>query len=316
MKLRVLFLSLFLAITAYANPEEEIGPWQPANGNVQIPIWPNEAPGGQIVTGPEGAGLTRPPGLVAGKPWIWVHDVVKPTMTIYPPKGKNSGATIVVFPGGGYQVLAIDLEGEEVCDWVTSIGITCVLLKYRVPNGKENRSGPYPLRSAAALQDAQRTLGLLRRDAAKLNIDPKKIGVIGFSAGGHLVAAISTNYKKRLYPYVDSADSESCRPDFAIPIYPGHIPKDYKIELGLSPHLPVSAETPPTLLIHAQDDKVDPVEYSLLYYSALIKHKVPVEMHLYAGGGHAFGLRPTKFEITKWPQLAEKWLVTIGMISK
>jgi len=184
-----------------------------------------------------------------------------------------------------------------------------------VPNGKPNRSGPYP-KSSAALQDAQRAIGLLRRDAAKWNIDPKKIGVIGFSAGGHLVAAVSTNFKKRLYPAVDSADRESCRPDFAMPIYPGHMAKNYKIEQGLNPYLPVSVETPPTLLIHAQDDKVDPVEYSLLYYAALKKHKVPVEMHLYSGGGHAFGLRRTEFPITDWPQLAEKWMVTIGVIPK
>src|SRR5688572_23443333 len=178
-------------------------------------------------------------------------------MTIYPPKGKNTGVTVVVFPGGGYQVLAMDLEGTEVCDWLTPKGITCVLVKYRVPNGRKNRSGPYP-KSAAALQDAQRTLGLLRRDASKLNIDPKKIGVIGFSASGHLVAALSTNFKKRVYKAIDAADKQSSRPDFAISLYPGHMAKDYKIERGLNPNLPVSAETPPTLLIHSQNDSVDP----------------------------------------------------------
>jgi acetyl esterase/lipase len=287
-------------------------PWHPAAGNIQIPIWPGSAPGGQIVTGPEGAGLDTV-GLVAGRPWTYVHDVVKPTMTIYPPKGRNTGAAVVVFPGGGYQVLAIDLEGTEICDWLTSKGITCILLKYRVPNGVANRSGPFP-KSSAALQDAQRTLGILRRDAAMWNINPGKIGVIGFSAGGHLAAAISTHFGKRLYAAVDSADRESCRPDFAIPIYPGHMAKNYKIEQGLNPDLPVSAETPPTLLIHAQDDAVDPVEYTLLYYAALKKHKVPVEMHLYAQGKHAFGLRRTEFPITKWPELAERWLVTIGVV--
>lgn len=311
--MKIFFLGLVFSAAALAETDEELGPWQPANGLVQIPIWPGAAPGGQVVTGPEGAGITRDSGLVAGKPWIWVHDVVKPTMTIYPPKGKSTGAALVVFPGGGYQVLAIDLEGTEICDWVTSRGMTCVLLKYRVPKGRDNRSGPYP-KSANALQDAQRAMGLLRRDSAKWNIDPKKIGVIGFSAGGHLVAAISTNYKKRLYPIVDSADRESCRPDFAIPVYPGHMANEYNVEKGLNRSLPVSPETPPTLLIHAQDDKVDPVEYSLLYYAALRKHKVPVEMHLYSGGGHAFGLRRTEFAITAWPELAEKWLVTIGVL--
>ncbi len=304
--------ALVCAITTYSLMVNA-APWQPEHGLEQVAIWPNGAPGGQIVDGPEGSISW---GDVAGRPWVAAYNVVNPTITVYPPKGKNTGAAIVVFPGGGYQVLAIDLEGTEVCDWVTSIGVSCVLLKYRVPYGKPNRSGPYGVRSSAALQDAQRTLGLLRRDAAKWKIDPKKIGVIGFSAGGHLVAAISTNYKKRLYPSVDVADKESCRPDFAIPIYPGHIPKNYNIEEGLSPFLPVTSDTPPTLLIHAQNDEVDPVEYSLLYYAALKKHKVPVEMHLYAEGGHAFGLRRTKFPITNWPELAEKWLVTIGMLPK
>lgn len=314
--MKTLLLAVLVTISAHgAWEEEEIGPWQPLNGNVQIPLWPDAAPGGQIVTGPEGAGLTGKKGFVSGKPWIWVHDVVKPTMTIYSPKEKNTDVAVLVFPGGGYQILAMDLEGTEVCDWLTSKGMTCVLVKYRVPNGMKNRSGPYP-KSAAALQDAQRALGLIRRESAKLKIDPKKIGVIGFSASGHLVAALSTNFKKRVYDPVDSADNESCRPDFAISLYPGHMAKDYKIEKGLNPYLPVSAETPPTLLIHAQDDSMDPVEYSLLYYAALKKHKVPVEMHLYAQGGHAFGLRQNDFPITRWPELAEKWFVTIGILPR
>lgn len=309
--MHILISALIAAFATYSNLASAT-PWQPANGNVQIPIWPGTAPGETITTAPEDADLETV-GLVAGRPWTYVHDVANPTLTVYPPRGKNNGVTIVVFPGGGYQLLAIDLEGTEVCDWFTAKGITCVLLKYRVPNGVDHRSGPYP-KSAAALQDAQRTLGLLRHDAKKWNIDPKKIGVVGFSAGGHLVAAISTNYTKRLYPAVDAADSESCRPDFAIPVYPGHLAKDYHVELGLNPYVPVTDETPPTLLIHAEDDPVDPVEYSLLYYTALKQHKVPVEMHLYANGKHAFGLRPTALPITHWPELAERWLVTIGMI--
>lgn len=288
-------------------------PWHPADGSHQIQIWPRSAPGGQVVNGPEGSedGGSQ----VAGKPWTAVFNVTQPTMTVFSPTEKNTGTAVVVFPGGGYQVLAIDLEGTEICSWLTSKGITCVLLKYRVPHGVPNRSGPYP-KSAAALQDAQRTIGLLRHDYAKWKIDPKKIGVIGFSAGGHLVAAISTNFKKRLYKTVDDADKESCRPDFAIALYPGHMAKDYKPKLGLNPDLPVSSETPPTLLIHAKNDSVDPVEYSQLYKDALEKHQVPVEIHLFDKGGHAFGLRKTEFPITQWPALAEMWLAKIGMISK
>ena len=167
--------------------------------------------------------------LVAGRPWLFIDNVSKPTMTVYSPKGKNTGVAVVVFPGGGYRCLAIDLEGTEVCDWLTSNGITCVLLKYRVPPDGEYpkpapypKSGPYP-ESPIALEDAQRTMGLVRLHAAEWHIDPHKVGVLGFSAGGHLVAAISTQYQKRLYPAVDAADQESCRPDFAVALYPGHL---------------------------------------------------------------------------------------------
>jgi acetyl esterase/lipase len=232
-------------------------------------------------------------------------------------KGKNTGIAVVVFPGGGFELLAMDLEGTEVCDWLTSKGITCVLLKYRVP------SLPYDWRcdcrpdvfviSTQALEDAQRTLGLVRSHAAEWHINPHKIGVIGFSAGGYLVAEISTTFERRLYPVVDAADKESCRPDFAVSVFPGHLWKNKDLELN--PNVPVNSKTPPTLLIQAEDDPVDPVENSLAYFEALKKAGVPAEMHLYAHGGHAFGLRRTKFPITEWPQLFEKWLRTIGMIS-
>jgi acetyl esterase/lipase len=231
-------------------------------------------------------------------------------MTVYPPKGTNTGAAVVVFPGGGYNCLAIDLEGTEVCDWLTSKGITGVLLKYRVPTQKFEGLRE----SRQALQDAQRTLGLVRFHAAEWNIDPHKIGVLGFSAGGHMVTAISTRYDKRLYPGVDEADKESCRPDFAIALYPGHLCKrDGK--LVLNPNVPVTGNTPPAFLVQAEDDPVDPVENSLVYFMALKKAGVPVEMHLYAEGGHAFGLRRTEFPITRWPELAETWLQRIGMTS-
>jgi acetyl esterase/lipase len=240
-------------------------------------------------------------------------------MTVYSPEGGSTGAAVVVFPGGGYSILAIDLEGTEVCDWLTSKGITCVLLKYRVP-----RSGHYwddackchiTPKSATALQDAQRTVGLVRFHAAEWHIDPHKIGVLGFSAGGHLSAAISTHFGRRLYPAVDAADKESCRPDFAVALYPGHLWVDEE-KFELNPDVPVTQETPPTFLLQAEDDPVDSVNHSLVYYIALKNAGVPAEMHLYPKGGHAFGLRRTKFPITGWPQLVETWLGTIGIITK
>jgi acetyl esterase/lipase len=333
--MKPLIFALFVA-SAFGGLRAQKPVWQPSPGHTQVPIWPGAVPDARHVAGPEAAETTGKDSLVAGRPWVAVENVSRPTMTVYSPVGKNTGAAVVVFPGGGYQVLAIDLEGTEVCDWLTPKGITCVLLKYRVTDvGPYPKSGPYP-ESPMALEDAQRTVGLVRFHAAEWHIDPHKIGVLGFSAGGHLSAAISTHFEKRLYPAVDAADKESCRPDFAVPIYPGHLslaaaewdakqgtrkfvvphPATADKHLGLNPGVPVTSQTPPTFLLQAENDHVDNVDDSLAYYIALRKAGVPVEMHLYAEGGHAFGLRRTKFPITGWPQLVETWLGTIGMISE
>ena len=308
--------------------------WQPSPGHTQVPIWLEAAPDPQPVKGPENA-ETDPKFRIAGRPVTGVNNVTRPTMTVYSPTGKNTGAAVVVFPGGGYQTLAIDLEGTEVCDWLTSKGITCVLLKYRVTNvGRYPKSGPYP-ESPMALEDAQRAVGLVRFHAAEWHIDPHKIGVLGFSAGGHLSVAMSVHFEKRLYAAADAADRVSCRPDFAVAIYPGHLslsaaewdanqgakkfalhyPANADKDLELNPDIHVTTQTPPTFLLQAEDDHVDSVYDSLSYYIALKKAGVPVEMHLYAEGNHAFGLRRTKFPITGWPQLVETWLKTIGMTS-
>lgn len=260
--------------------------------------------------------------LVAGKPFNYILNVSRPTLTVYPPAGTSTGAAIVVFPGGGYQILAIDLEGTEVCDWLTASGITCVLLKYRVPHSGPSwqrdcncRINPQP---APALQDAQRAMGIVRAHAAEWHIDPHKIGVLGFSAGGHLVAAISNSYQRRLYHAVDAADSASCRPDFAVAIYPGHlwVPDRHGGGLAFNPDIHVTRNTPPTFLLQAETDSVDNVNQALVYYIALKDAGVPTEMHLYRDGGHAFGLRRTQDPITEWPTLVEKWLRTIGIIAE
>lgn len=304
----------FMFATAGLNAQKFI--WQPTPEHKQIPIRPRAAPDQQPVPGPEYAKWSGKKDLVAGKPWLAVWNVSRPTMTIYSPKGRNTGAAVVVFPGGGYRVLAIDLEGTEVCDWLTAKGITCVLLKYRVP--ATPWSSPYYAaypQSKMALDDAQRTMGLVRLHAAEWHINPHKIGVLGFSAGGSLVAEISKHFAKRLYPTVDAADKEGCRPDFAVALYPGHLWISHK-KFELNPQVPVTRETPPTFLLQAEDDHVDKVNDSLVYYIALKNAGVPVEMHSYAHGGHAFGLRRTKFPITRWPHLVETRLRTIGMISE
>lgn len=338
---RPLVFALYFLIALGSVAGQQSG-WQPSPGHSQVPIWPGAAPDAQPVAGPETVETSSASeDLIAGKPVVGVGRVSRPTITLYSPSGKNTSAAVVVFPGGGYLDLAIDLEGTEVCDWLTSKGITCVLLKYRVPGNPGYpkpapypKSGPYP-ESPIALEDAQRTVGLVRFHAKEWHIDSHKIGVLGFSAGGHLVAAISTHYEMRLYPVRDAADKESCRPDFAVAIYPGHLSlsaaewdasqgarkfvvrhaADADKELTLNPDIPVTSKTPPTFLLQAEDDHVDNVDDSLAYYIALKKAGVPVEMHLYAQGGHAFGLRRTQLPITEWPQLVETWLVTIGMIS-
>ena len=313
MKFRILIVSVVLLSTASA----QTAVWQPSSGHSQVPIWPGKLPDAQPVAGPEVLNDGKGSGsLIAGQPVASIGKVSKPTMTVYSPSGKNTGAAVVVFPGGGYWILAIDLEGTEVCDWLTSRGITCVLLKYRVPGYRLfPQSGAYP-KSPMALEDAQRTLGLVRFHAAEWGIDPHRVGVLGFSAGGHLVAATSTHFKKRLYAAVDPADKESCRPDFGVALYPGHMLENTTRDFQLNPYVPVTSQTPPTFLLQAEDDPVDSVKNSLVYYAALKKAGVPVEMHLYAHGGHAFGLRRTKFPITGWPELVETWLRSIGMIGQ
>ena len=311
MKPWIVWLCLWLSCMSVP---ADAGVWQPAAGRLQMPLWPDKVPDAQAMPGPETEAL-RTEHLVAGRPWMAVTNVSRPTLTVYAPTVKNTGAAVVVFPGGGFQVLAIDLEGSEICAWLTSRGITCVLLKYRVPSTpydwrRKTYSDDFAL-SIPSLQDAQRAIRLVRFHAAEWHVDPHRIGVIGFSAGGFLVAETSTDFRRQLYQPVDAADRQSDRPDFAMAIYPGHIALD---DGRLNPNLPVSSETPPTFLVQAEDDYTDGVRQSLVYYAALAKAGVPAELHLYAHGGHAFGLRRTTRPITHWTDLADAWMRTIGVL--
>ncbi|MGB6193599.1 MAG: alpha/beta hydrolase [Terracidiphilus sp.] len=280
--------------------------WEPAPGHLTMPLWPGVAPGAPANLPPE-VDTTKPDQpLIAGRRIIRLGNVSQPTLTVYSPKGNSTGAAVVVFPGGGYQILAIDLEGTEVCDWLNGIGVTCVLVKYRVPN-----TGPYP-KSPAALEDAQRAVGLVRAHAAEWHIDPHRVGVLGFSAGAHLAAALSTHYEQRLYTPMDAADQESCRPDFAVIVYPGYLAI---AEKGMEPNTEIhpTADTPPTFIVQAEDDPVH-VENAVVYFMQLKTAKVPTELHIYAQGGHGYGLRRTALPVTAWPQLAETWLHTIKVL--
>jgi acetyl esterase/lipase len=281
--------------------------WQPAPGHSQIPIWPNGAPGAPA-GGPAEADTTTPKDRpVAGKPVIRLGNVTTPTITLYAPHNASVAApAVVVFPGGGYRILAIDLEGTEVCDWLNSAGIACVLLKYRVPD-----TGPYP-KSPAALQDAQRAVGLVRQHATEWNIDPARVGVLGFSAGAHLAAALSTHFDKRIYDPMDATDQLSCRPDFAVVVYPGYLAL---AEKGMSPNPDIqpTAQTPPSFIVQAEDDPVH-VENATTYFLQLKNAKVPAELHIYAEGGHGYGLRRTQLPVTTWPASVITWLHTIKVL--
>ena len=268
-----------------------------------ISIWPAAPPGRMAATGKEGDTSKEQDGKIAGLPVIRLGNVSKPTLTIYKPAVENSsGAAVLVCPGGGYNILAYDLEGTEVCQWLNSIGVTAGLLKYRVPKAEND---PRPIE---ALQDAQRALAILRSRASELAVDDSRIGVLGFSAGGHLSARLCTNYGTRAYEPIDETDNVSCRPDFAVLVYPA-----YLIHKDAEQELPVDAQTPPMFLTMAADDPVD--ADNVLQLSLSLKHaKVPVELHLYPSGGHGFGLRRTQANCTHWPDRAAEWMRSQGFL--
>lgn len=274
-----------------------------------IRLWPGAAPGDKGGIGEEKDTTKPSDNLIAGRPVIRTGDVSVPTITVYrPPADRNTGAAVVVCPGGGYYILALDLEGTEVCEWLNSIGVTGVLLKYRVPRR------PGQPHYAAPVQDAQRAVGLVRLSAKEWSVDPHRVGVLGFSAGGHLCAALSAAAAGRSYPRVDEADDVSCHPDFQLLIYPGGLVKEgggYEI----APEAAVSGATPPTFLVMAQDDPVR-VENVLGYAMLLQQAKIPMELHVYPTGGHGYGLRPAKDYVTTWPQRAADWMHSRGLLEK
>jgi acetyl esterase/lipase len=291
---RLMVFSLFASAVFAAEPPAQ-------------PIWPKGAPNDPGVSGPEQDTTKTTDNLVGGRKLIRLGNVNNPTIAIYrPAKNKDTGTTVVVFPGGGYNILALDLEGQEVCEWLNSIGVTGVLLKYRVPARKDRP------RYAAPLEDAQRAVGIVRSRAKELGLRADRIGVLGFSAGGHLAAALSTNYAQRTYAKVDAADDASCRPDFTLLIYPAYLTVREKND-EIAPELKIDEHTPPTFLVQAEDDGVR-VENSIFYYAALRKAKVPAEMHLYPVGGHGYGLRRTDQLVTTWPARAEEWLRSLGVL--
>lgn len=268
-------------------------------------LWPNGAPGTPTTKEPET--IANHPELNGTRGNITrVTNITDPTLTLYAANSPNSGAAIVVFPGGGYRWLSMDIEGSEVCDWFTRAGLTCIVAKYRVPQAGDSRH-------QQPLQDAQRAVGLVREHAKEWNINPERVGVLGFSAGAHVAAVLSNNHQRRTYPAVDAADQQSCRPDFVILTYPAYLASDKK-DGSIAAEAKPSSGTPPTFLFQTEDDNIG-VENSLFYYAALKNAKVPAEMHIYPEGGHGYGLRPKVNAVTAvWPSLVIKWLKSIKVL--
>ena len=270
---------------------------------VTLDVWPDTAPGEKGDIEPEGLGRATPE-----RPVIRLANVSKPAIAVFKPSpDKDTGAAVLICPGGGYNILAYDLEGTEVAEWLNSIGVTGIVLKYRVPRRKDREKHDAPL------QDAQRALSLVRSKAADWKIDPERIGILGFSAGGHLSATTSTNSDQRNYEAIDAVDEASCRPDFAVLIYPAYLLKDKSDELA--PEIRVSKDTPPVFFVHADNDPHSSAN-SAGMYAALKKVGVPCELHIYAAGGHGFGLRPTEHPCCTWPDRCAEWMKSQGLLEK
>jgi acetyl esterase/lipase len=279
-----------------------------------LDLWPGKPPGDVGSAGEEKFFELKTrdgkPYQVGGKPTRWLTNVTRPTLTVYPAaKDKNTGVAMLICPGGGYHNLGWDVEGEEVAAWLNSIGATGIILKYRCPRRPGDVKGEPPL---GPLKDAQRAVSLVRSKAKEWGIDPKKIGMIGFSAGGHLAGATATNFEKRSYAPIDDVDKISCRPDFAIMLYSGYFKVKDKNEL--SPTIRTEAKTPPLFLVHASDDPISEAEHSVTMYLAMKRAGVPAELHVYATGGHGFGVRKVDHPCAGWTARCVDWLGSQGLL--
>ncbi len=301
---RFLASSLFAAVLSLASGSAQ---------QTTLPLWSHGAPEPSTNKGQERDTTAPGDSLIAGRKIIKLGDISEPTLTLYKAgKTQQNSPAVLVFPGGGYQILAYDLEGTEVCTWLNSIHVSCVLVKYRVPF-----QGHFPERSED-LEDAQQAMRLTRQHAAEWGIDPRRIGALGFSAGGHLVTVLSIHPdfvppSAALKEHGGLDPSISARPDFALIIYPGYL-VHWPDRTTVAPEAIPTASTPPTFLVQAEDDPVH-VENASAYFEALKEGKVPAELHLFAQGGHGYGLRPTAMPVTRWPALAETWLGTIHVLN-
>ena len=283
------FILLFVLITFVSFTSLAVEPWKTLN------LWPGKAPDEKEEVGPE---APRPHRL-GQKKVTRIGNVSTPTLAIFKPS-KPNGTSIIICPGGGYNILAWDLEGTEVADWLSSFGVTAIVLKYRVPRRKGRE------KYAAPLQDAQRAIGMVRHNSKKWGINPNKIGILGFSAGGHLSATAMTNYEKRTYTPIDKADQTSCRPDFGVLIYPAYLVAN-ETKTKLVPEVSITRGTPPAIFIHAGDDGIT-ANGSVQMWLAMRQAGIPSELHVFTNGGHGYGLRPSEEPVSRWPKLVEDWM--------
>ena len=283
------------------------------NKPLVIDLWPGQAPDESGPIGPER--IVMSPKLERKQVEVtestrMLTDVSKPTLTLYrPPKAKDTGTAILICPGGGYWNLYWELEGEEVAAWLNSLGVTGIILKYRVPrHADETKTEP----ARRPLQDAQRAVSLVRSKAGECGLEPRQIGMVGFSAGGHLAIATATSFEKRTYEPRDAIDQVSCRPDFAILAYPGYLKVKDKDELSPSLHVP--AGTPPVFLAHGGEDLISSPQHSVMMYLALTQAGVPSELHVYGGSAHDFGVRTNDHSCSAWTEACANWMRQQGWL--
>ncbi len=289
---------LALAIPAFAAEPAQV-----------LDLWPGTPPGEMNASGEEKNTSEPGKGLVAGRELIRLGNVTKPQLHVFlPPKDKANGTCVVVCPGGGFNILAWDLEGTEVADWLNSIGVAAAVLKYRVPTAK------FEPKWLGPQMDGQRAISLVRSRAGEWGLDPARIGVLGFSAGGCLTVRLALEFSKRTYAPIDDIDKASCRPDFAAPIYGAY---SYDDKTGkLRDDVIVPKDAPPLFFVHAWDDRIDP-RNSLLLAAAAKAVGVPAEVHLYDTGGHGYGLRYVKEQpVTTWPARCAEWMGRNGWLTR
>jgi acetyl esterase/lipase len=303
------FVLMVLLVISVCAALQTVGAEKP----LVVEVWPGRVPEESGNIGEEKVRMSpkkEPKRVQVTEPTRLVTNVTKPTLTMYrPDKDKDTGTAMLICPGGGYWDLYWQLEGEEVAAWLNSIGVTGVILKYRVPRRPDEPKGE-PARRP--LQDAQRAISLLRGRASEWGIHPQKIGIVGFSAGGHLAIATAMSFDRRTYEPKDDVDKISCRPDFAIGVYSGYLKARDKDEIAPGLRIPIG--TPPIFLAHGGDDIVSPPEHSVLMYLALKKASVPAELHIYATAVHDFGVRPSDHPCSTWTDACTKWLRHQGFL--